>query len=319
MGEKAKKDLVLIPPSEESIYTIMAECWLQINPYPSILEAPAFDREGNLFITSVVEGRVIKITPDKKMSTIFSNPAYMAAGCAIHKDGRLYLVCPSGQVMAMNPDGSNMREIKVRYEGKPIAPDDIVFDYDGNFYVTDLGDFKNAFSLTGGVYRFSADLKTVHPIVTNLVTANGISLVPKGVSMPSIIPFGYELWVAESALNRLIHIKIQQDGISLAHPPATVAYNFMGDGMPDSNAVDSEGNVYQTLAGHGRILVLNKAAIPVAQVLIPGRDEGKNLLTTNLAFKPETDEGYITVGGLDGGWIYRFHGLAKGLKLFSHT
>lgn len=135
--------------------------------------------------------------------------------------------------------------------------------------------------------------------------------------MPTPMPVGYELWVAESALNKLLHLRLKEDGITPAHPAANVSYYFAGDGAPDSNAVDAEGNVYQCLV-HGRVLVLNKAGIPVAQVLVPGRDEGRNLFTTNAAFKPGTDEAFITVGSTDGGWIYRFSGLAEGLKLFSH-
>jgi lactonase len=320
MNKKTKKSLVLIPPQEASLPIIMAEKWLQIVPDPHVvLEGPAFDREGNLFVTSVIDGRVYKITPNKKMSIIFNNNAYMPGDCAIHKDGRLFLACVSGQVIIINPDGSNLTEIKARYEGKPFAPDGIVFDSGGNFYVTDLGNLATSVGTpTGGVYRFSADLKAVHPIIQNLGAANGIALAPKGVSIPSAFPVAYELWVAESCLNRLIHIRLQEDGITPSHPPANVAYYFLGDVGPDSNAIDAEGNLYQTIAMQGRILILNKAAIPVAQVLVPGRDEGKNLLITNLAFKPGTEEGYITLGGTEGGWVFKFRWLAKGLELFSH-
>ena len=49
----------------------------------------------------------------------------------------------------------------------------------------------------------------------------------------------------------------------------------------------------------GWILVFNKYGIPVASVLMPGRDEGKLLSTTNVAFKPGTDEVYITASRRD--------------------
>ncbi len=35
--------------------------------------------------------------------------------------------------------------------------------------------------------------------------------------------------------------------------------------------------------------------------------------TTNLAIKQGTTDGYITVGGEDGGYIYHFRALAKGI------
>jgi len=83
-------------------------------------------------------------------------------------------------------------------------------------------------------------------------------------------------------------------------------------------AVDVDGNVYQAIIFHGRILILKNVGIPIANVLIPGRDEGKHPRTTNVAFKPGTDEAFITVSGEGGAWVYKFRGLAKGLKLFSH-
>jgi lactonase len=97
------------------------------------------------------------------------------------------------------------------------------------------------------------------------------------------------------------------------------AYYSAGSPGPDSNKVDSDGNLYQCIMGQGRIVVLNAQGIPVASVIIPGRDEGKLLRTTNLAFKPGTAEGYITTSGRGGAWIYRFTGLAEGLPLFSHA
>ena len=101
--------------------------------------------------------------------------------------------------------------------------------------------------------------------------------------------------------------------------PLTVPYRFTGGpGGADSLAVDVQGNVYQCLIFQGRLVVLNKAGIPVANVLIPGRDEGKCLRTTNVAFKPGTDEAFITTSGEGGTWIYTFRGLAEGLTLYSH-
>jgi lactonase len=63
---------------------------------------------------------------------------------------------------------------------------------------------------------------------------------------------------------------------------------------------------------------LNNRGVPIANVLIPGREKGKHLTTSNLAFKPGTDEAYIMAGGEGGAWIYKFRGLAQGLKPYSH-
>lgn len=301
--------VVPLPPTVAGLPTITAELWLQVDPGPGVfLEGPAFDRQGNLFVTSIFDNRVLKITPDKKVSTIFSQKGLMPDGIAIHKDGRLFLACISGKFMAINPDGSHPTLLHARYKGKPQVGNDLVFDKHGNLYVTDwTGTIANA---TGGVYRFSADFKTVKPVIQHLVTPNGVSLSPDGTS----------LWVSETNRNQLICLNLQKDGLKLDPIEGTkIPWRFTGTpGGPDSNRVDEAGNLYQCVIFQGRLLILNNRGIPLANVLVPGRDEGKHLRTTNLAFKPGTDEAYLVASGEGGACIYTFKGLAKGLTLYSH-
>lgn len=306
---KMGKSEVPLPPSEANLPTIKAEPWLQVEPDPNVfLEGPSFDREGNLYVTSIFDGRVFKITPNKKVTTIFNKKGVLLDGTAIHKDGRLFVACLSGELIAMNPDGTNVTYIEPRYQGKPKSLNDLVFDSKGNLYVTDFtGNFADP---TGGVYRFSSDFKTVNPVIERLASANGIALAPEG----------NVLWVSETCRNALLRLELLEDGITI-NPiaGATVPYRFTGGpGGCDSMRVDVEGNVYQCLIFQGRAMILNKRGVPVANVLIPGRDEGKHLGTTNLAFKPDTNEVFIMAWGKGGAWIYKFRGLAKGLKLFSH-
>jgi len=301
--------VVPLPPSLTGLPTITAEPWVQIDAGPHIfLEGPAFDREGNLFVSSIFDSRILKITPEKKVTTIFSKEGLLPDGIAIHKDGRLFVVCLTGKIIAINPDGSNLTYIEARYQGRPRSGNDLVFDSKGNFYVTDFtGTIADP---TGGVYRFSADFKTVKPVIERLAMANGISLSPEG----------NVLWVSVTASNLLVRLQLQEDGISLDPFEGThIPYRFMGaPGGCDSNAVDGEGNLYQCIIFQGRVLILNRAGIPIANVLIPGRDEGKHLVSTNVAFKPGTDQVFLTTSGEGGAWIYQFRGLAKGLALFSH-
>lgn len=93
---KISNTIVPLPPSEASLPIIGAQPWFQIDPGPKVfLEGPAFDREGNLFISSIFDSRIFKITPDKKVSTILNIEGLLPDGIAIHKDGRLFVVCLS--------------------------------------------------------------------------------------------------------------------------------------------------------------------------------------------------------------------------------
>jgi lactonase len=302
------RSVVPLPPAEKTLPVIQTEPWLKVEDGEAFLEGPAFDRQGNLFITSLFDSRVLKITPDKKVSVIFKQDGLLPDGIAIHKDGRLFLACLSGKVAAVNPDGTNLTVIEPKCEGCPRSANDLVFDSQGNLYVTDFT--GNASEPTGGVYWFSSDFKTVKPVFRNMASANGVGLDPSGKV----------LWVSETCRNWLHRLELMEDGFTI-NPiaGAGVPYHFMGSpGGCDSMAVDEAGNIYQALIFQGRILVLSSTGIPLANVLIPGRDEGRLLRTTNVAFKPGTDEAYITTSGTGGAWIYRFKGLAKGLRLFSH-
>ncbi len=309
VNSQTKLEKFPLPPSEADLTAINAEPWLQVDEDPDVyLEGPAFDRQGNLYVTTIFNNRIIKISPDKQITTIFNKKGIMPDGIAIHKDGRLFVACLSGELMAMNPDGTNITYIKPRYHGRPKSMNDLVFDSEGNLYVSDFSGTPG--DPTGGIYRFSSDFKTVTPVIEGLASANGVAFAPEGNA----------LWICETSRNTLLHIELLDDGITI-NPiaGATTPYHYTGGpGGCDSLRVDMAGNVYQCLIFQGRALVLNKRGVPVANVLIPGRDEGKHLITPNLAFKPDTDEAYIIAGGEGGAWIYKFHGLAKAFKLYSH-
>lgn len=85
--------------------------------------------------------------------------------------------------------------------------------------------------------------------------------------------------------------------------------------------VDSDGNVYVAMYGQGRVLAFNKNGIPISQVLLPGRDDGHNLKSTNMAFKPGTNDLYIVSTDAEGGegaTIFHAKTFAKALPLYSH-
>ena len=307
-GSQHEKSLVPLPPELARLPTIKAEPWVMIEDNPdTLLEGPAFDRQGNLFVTSIFDSRLFKITPAKNITPILLPGGLLPDGIAIHKDGRLFIACLSGRVVAVNPDGSNLTDLP-KYDGKPASANDLVFDQNGNLYVTDFT--GTVAEPTGGVYRFSNNYTKVEPVIQHLASANGVGIAPEG----------NVLWVSETCRNEILHIELLADGISI-NPIAgvTIPCRFSGGpGGSDSLKIDVEGNVYQCMIFQGRAVILNNRGIPVANVVIPGRDKGKHLTTSNLAFKPGTDEAYITAGGEGGAWIYRFRGLAQGLTLYSH-
>ena len=139
--------------------------------------------------------------------------------------------------------------------------------------------------------------------------ANGVALSPDGK----------ELWATEFSRN-LLH-RVELADATTATPIGTaIPYHFTGP-APDSMRADADGNLYVAMYGQGRVLVFNRNGIPIGQVLLPGRDEGHNLLSTSMAIRPGSEDLYIvTNDGTHGQGATIFHARAfeKALPLYSH-
>ena len=138
-GAQPGKSVVPLPPDLKGLPTITAEPWLQIGESPALfLEGPAFDRASNLYISSLLDGRILKIIPEKKVATILEQKGLIPNGIAFHKDGRMFVACSSGKLITLNPDGTDVTEIAARRQGKPVVFNDLIFDAKGNLYATDF-------------------------------------------------------------------------------------------------------------------------------------------------------------------------------------
>lgn len=302
---------VPIPPSERGLQTVVAEPWFKVSDKGLALEGPAFDGGGNLIFCDVSGRRVLRLTPDRRISTVVSLDQLAPGGIAVHKDGRILAAAIDlhrgvGAIVAVQPDGSGMQAIVPPEAGA--MPNDLVFDDRGGFYFTD---FRGASTdPKGGAHYVSPDFKTITPVLPRLAMANGVALSPDGK----------ELWATTEFSRNLLH-RVELADATTATPFGTaVPYHFTGP-APDSMRSDADGNLYVALYGQGRVLVLNRNGIPIGQVLLPGREDGHNLRSTSMALKPGTDDLYIVTSDGEGGQgatIFHSRAFAHGLRLYSH-
>jgi lactonase len=300
---------VPIPPSERALQTTVATPWFQVSQQGIVLEGAIFDQSGNMLFCDVSGRRVLRLTPDRQLSTVVSLDRLSPGGLAFHKDGRLFVAAldiPNGvgAIMAVNLDGSGLQTIIPPEAG--YMPNDLVFDAKGGFYFTD---FKGtATDPKGGVYYASPDLASIQPVLPRLAMANGVALSPNGK----------ELWATEFGRNLLHRIELA-DATTVAPIGSAIAYHFTGP-APDSMRVDADGNLYVAIYGQGRVLVLNRSGIPIGQVLLPGRDHGHNLQSTSMALRPGTNDLYIVTSdgsGGQGATIFHAKVFAQALRPFS--
>ncbi|MGG7466689.1 MULTISPECIES: SMP-30/gluconolactonase/LRE family protein [Bacteroidota] len=296
---------VPIPPSEQNLQSVTATPYYKVSDEGRILEGVIFDKHGNLLFCDVSGRRVLRLTPDKKISTIVTLNTLHPGGLAFHKDGRLFIAALDlehnvGAIIAVNPDGSGMKNIIAPEAG--YMPNDLVFDDKGGFYFTD---FKgNSTEPNGGVYYASPDMTSIKVVLPHLAMANGIVLSADGK----------ELWVTEFGRN-LLHRVLLSDATTIAPIGTAIAYHFTGP-APDSMRSDADGNLYVALYSQGRILIFNRSGIPIGQVLFPEREKGHYLLGTSLAIRPGTNELYaVTSDGENGkgATIFQAKVFAKGI------
>lgn len=297
---------VPIPPAERELQTAIAGPWFKVSDQAMVLEGAIFDRAGNMFFCDVYGRRVLRLTPDKQLSTVLTVDGLSPGGLAFGPDGRLFIAAMDltggmGSVLAALPDGSGLQTIVPRTAG--YLPDDLVFDANRGFYFTDFrgsaGDPK------GGVYYVSPDFSTTTPVLPHLVMANGVALSPDGK----------HLWTTEFGRNLLHRVELA-DATTITRLGSAIPYQFTGP-APDSMRTDADGNVYVAMYGQGRVLVFNRNGIPIGQVLLPGREHGHNLQSTSMTIRPGTKDLYIVTNDGDGGQgatIYHSQAFAQAIQ-----
>jgi lactonase len=304
-----------IPWGERDLPCVTAEPFFKVDDAALPLEGPAFERDGSLLFVDIQGGRVLRLSPAGKLSTVYAQPGLNPSGIAVHRDGRIFVAAvgprnaqglfDAGTVFALAPDGSDRQVIVPPSAGH--AVNDLVFDRHGGIYLTD---FRGASTQPiGGVYYRPPEGGPLKPAIPNLCGANGIALGPDDAV----------LWATEFSACRLHRADLTAPA-TMGHTGTSIPYHFVGPG-PDSMRADVQGHVYVALNRQGRVLVFSPYGIPVAQILLPGREQNHFLRCTSLALLPGSRELFIVardeVGG-GGAMVFRAGGLADGLALFSH-
>lgn len=181
-----------------------------------------------------------------------------------------------------------------------MLPDDLAFDGDGSMFVTDTRGMQDpGWQAPGRVIRIDSD-GVASVLARDLPSPNGISFDEQGDG----------LWVAQYNANRLDYYALNEDrtAVKEAYPGI---YVDAGRARVDSTAVDSDGNIYQAFHGLAQINVYSNDGKLIQIIEVPG----ENLLSaTNVAIRPGSTEGYITVSGSAGGYIYSFDALGEGTR-----
>ncbi|OZF26129.1 SMP-30/gluconolactonase/LRE family protein [Rhodococcus sp. 14-2483-1-2] len=278
----------------------------------ALLEGPTFGPDGKLYLVDVTAPagapKVMRVNVDTKtVETIFTDAtsAYTSAQFS-PIDGRLYLTnVAGGRIDSITADGSDHRTVfSGDVEGEQMMPDDLTFDNNGTMFVTDIIGFLDPVNPNRGrLVRIDSATGAVSVIADQLESPNGISF-DTDVS---------NLWVSQYGANRIDYVELNDDRTAVAVRRPAV-YHDGGISQIDSNAVDSDGNVYQALHRRPAIVVYDKFGNYLTTIEIPVGDASGLDTATNIAVLPGTTTAYMTVSGDDGGYLYTFEALAQGIR-----
>ncbi|WP_416405505.1 SMP-30/gluconolactonase/LRE family protein [Arthrobacter sp. LFS091] len=276
----------------------------------TLLEGPTFGPDGGLYLVDVMAPaggpKVIKLdVASGAVETVYTDDvsAFTSAQFSPH-DGRLYLTdFVGGTVQSITDSGKDHRTFfQGTLDGVAMNPDDIAFDQEGNLYVTDAAGSQDPYwKPTGRLVRIDKDTAEGNVLAGNMPAPNGIAFNP-----------AYDgLWVSHNTGNRIDYLRLSADGyrVQTAHPAVHVS---AGVGQVDSLAVDAAGNTYVGMHNRAVVLVYRPDGELAATIAVPREDDVSS--ATNVALKPGTTEGYMTVSGKGGGFVYGFTALADGVR-----
>lgn len=242
--------------------------WGDVNnggrPTHSFLEGPAFDRNGNLYVTDIPYGRVFRVGPDANFELVTEYDGE-PNGLKVRHDGQLIITdYKRGLVLVAPATGQVTPLVSRRHTETFKGVNDLAIGSNGDVYFTDQGQ-TGMQDPTGRVYRLTSTGR-LECLLDRVPSPNGICL-----SADESI-----LFVAATRGNCIWRAPIMADG-SLSK--VGVFIQLSGGIGPDGIASDTGDGLAVAHAGMGGAWVFDRRGVATHFVRTPGGD-----FTTNLAY-----------------------------------
>ena len=261
------------------------------------LEGPCFDRQGQLYLTDIPHGRILRVSPTGEWQEL-ANTGGWPNGIAIHQDGSLWVTDYRRGLLRIDPSTGAVEELLGHRNSESFkGVNDLVFDREGHCYFTDQGQ-TGMHNPTGAVYRLRSNGQ-LEQLLNNAPSPNGIALDTTGRFLYMAVTRGNAVWRGP----------LLPDG---SISKVGVFRTFFGSSGPDGLAVDADNRLVVAHASLGGAFVLNARGEVTYFVRSP---VGQTI--TNVAFVPgrsqlvltDSEQGHVLVADLP----------AAGHTLFSHS
>lgn len=242
----------------------------------SFLEGPSFDRAGNLYVTDIPYGRVLRITPQGQFSVVAEYDGE-PNGLKIHKDGRIFIADQKWGLMVLEPGASEPKPYLVRAHLERLkGPNDMVFATNGDLYFTDQAQ-TGMQDPSGRVFCLRTD-GHIDMLLDNVPSPNGLVLSPDEST----------LFLAVTRANAVWRVPLSRTG---RITKVGIFIQLSGGSGPDGLAMDERGNLSVAHAGLGSVWLFDVRGEPMYRIKsCTGGDA-----TTNLAYGgPDNKTLFIT-------------------------
>lgn len=261
-------ELALYSSMPDSLRRPQRSAWADANRGGAVteafLEGPVFDDVGNLYVTDIPWGRILRIDSSGQWMVVAeydgepNGMKFLDANTLIitdYKNGLMRLDVRTGSVTPFLE-----RRNSERFKGV----NDLIFDSEGNLYFTDQGQ-SGLHDPSGRLYRLRPNGQ-LDLLLANVPSPNGVALSTNERVLYLAVTRGNCVW----------RVPLLADG---SVSKVSQFFTSYGPSGPDGLAVDAQGHVLVANPGLGLVWVLNERAEPV-QVL--RGQVGSS--TTNLAF-----------------------------------
>ncbi|MEY4412938.1 MAG: hypothetical protein RIQ53_231 [Pseudomonadota bacterium] len=238
------------------------------------LEGPAFDRAGQLYLTDIPHGRILRLRTDGRWESVAETGGW-PNGIAIHRDGHLWVADYRRGLLRVDPDDGQVEVLLGHRNSESFKGlNDLTFDAQGDCWFTDQGQ-TGMHDPSGRVYRWRSDGR-LDLLLSNAPSPNGLVLDADARTLFVAVTRGNAVWRAP----------VLDDG---SVSKVGVFRSFFGSSGPDGLAMDAAGRLVVAHASLGCAFVLNPRGEVTHIVRSP---TGQTI--TNVAFRPGTSTLVLT-------------------------
>jgi len=282
----------------KGVHTEWADWNAQGHAVDSFLEGPAFDRDGNLYVTDIPHGRIFRVSPAGEWTLVCEYDGW-PNGLKLDAAGVPHITDYRRGIVRLDPASGRIEPVVTSIRSESFkGVNDLVFATNGDIYFTDQGQ-TGLHDPTGRVFRWSADGRLAC-LLDTIPSPNGIVLNKAET----------HLYVAVTRANAVWRMPLFRDG-SVSKVAAFVTLSG-GFGGPDGLAMDEEDNLLIAHAGAGTVWVMSAMGEPLYRLRAPA-----GLATTNVAFGgADMRDLYVTESAT--GTILKVRLPTPGRRLVSH-